>query len=419
MATNSASASAAATKDTTTKPVVTIKNLNFSYDEGKPNITGLDCVIQPNSKVILVGANGAGKSTLLRILCGGIFMGLEHDEFDINGRSNPNDQANGVAYLGGAWKRRRTGFDGVCPYTMDIAARDMMAKWQEDHSERRDELVRVMGINLDWRLHECSDGQRKKVRIMIKLLRPFKLCVIDEFAADLDCFSRKRLFDYLSDQCSQHGAAVVYATHIFDQADDWASHITFMQLDKVLSPVHALKDYAPYQEVLARSGAQRAMCPMYVLVHEELERQYRSLSGLFTEAQQCVTDIDMTDIIMEAQRTEKAGDAHMVNQERDATGWVSGRLARDLAEQDMDEQKQKAGAEKWEAREVAMAAVKVVVEGAGRSVAEKVQSLQDMKAAGKLDPIGGSHQSHMALVEAIKLAEDFGASGAAAAEAAK
>jgi hypothetical protein len=29
-----------------------------------------------------------------------------------------------------------------------------------------------------------------------------------------------------------------------------------------------------------------------------------------------------------------------------------------------------------------------------------------MKAAGKLDPIGGSHQSHMALVEAIKLAED-------------
>ena len=33
------------------KNVVTIKNLNFSYDKGKPNIIGLDCVIKPNSKV--------------------------------------------------------------------------------------------------------------------------------------------------------------------------------------------------------------------------------------------------------------------------------------------------------------------------------------------------------------------------------
>ena len=91
---------------------------------------------------------------------------------------------------------------------------------------------------------------------MIKLLRPFKLCIIDEFAADLDIFSRKRLFDYFTDQCARYGASVIYATHIFDQADAWASHITFMQLDKTLSPVHELRSYGPYQEVLARSGAE-------------------------------------------------------------------------------------------------------------------------------------------------------------------
>jgi ABC-type bacteriocin/lantibiotic exporter with double-glycine peptidase domain len=45
---------------------VNIKNLTFSYDSNKqPNIVGLNCVVQPNSKVILVGANGAGKSTLI------------------------------------------------------------------------------------------------------------------------------------------------------------------------------------------------------------------------------------------------------------------------------------------------------------------------------------------------------------------
>ena len=317
-------------------PVVSIKNLNFSYDEGKPNIQGLDLEIPGNARIILVGANGAGKSTLMRILTGQIFMGLDFDEFDINGNEKPHDQANGVAYLGGTWKRRRTGFDGICPYTMDIAARDMMKKWQEENIVRRDELVRVLGINLDWRMHECSDGQRKKVRIMIKLLRPFQLCVIDEFAADLDIFSRTRFFDYLTAECKKRGASVLYATHIFDQADSWATHVTFMQLDKVLSPVHCLKTYAPYQEILARTGEKRAMCPMYTLVLEDLERQYRAHSGFFAEDNQCLTDV-----IMASQAKEDGGDRHEYSRSADQSGWVEGRLARELAIKSMEEEKKK------------------------------------------------------------------------------
>lgn len=97
--------------DTTTSknfsPPVVIKNMSFSYDVGTPNIVGLDCVIPASAKVILVGANGAGKSTLMRILTGQIFMNIESDEFDVCGSSKPHDQHNGVAYLGGIWKRRR------------------------------------------------------------------------------------------------------------------------------------------------------------------------------------------------------------------------------------------------------------------------------------------------------------------------
>lgn len=331
----------------TIKPVVSIKNLNFAYDKdsGKKNIVGLDCRIEPNSKIILVGANGAGKSTLLRILTGQIFMGLESDEFDINGRSTANDQANGVAYLGGTWKRRRTGFEGVCPYTMDCAASEMMAKWQENYKERRDELVRVLGINLNWRMHECSDGQRKKVRIMIKLLRPFQLCIIDEFAADLDIFSRNRFFKYLSKECKNRGASVVYATHIFDQADSWASHVAFMQLNKKLSPIHKLSEYEPYQEILSRTGERRAYCPMYVLVLEELERQYRSQTDVFGEG--CYGDDDeendnvcLMDVIMAEQSKELAGDRFEHERAGDQTGWVSGRLTRQLAAAEQQEKRE-------------------------------------------------------------------------------
>lgn len=334
----SSSASTSTTPtDTTTSPteemmMVKVRNLNFSYDN-VPNLVGVHCEIPKGAKILLVGANGAGKSTLMRILTGQIWTGLTYDELSINGSTRtPNDQCNGVSYLGGTWKRRRTGFEGICPYTMDCAASEMMANWQAQHVERRDELVRVLGINLQWRMHECSDGQRKKVRMMIKLLKPFSFCVIDEFAADLDIFSRKRFFDYLTKECSERGASILYATHIFDQADEWATHITFMQLNKVLSDIHPLATYKPYQEILARTGKDRAMCPMYTLVFEELARQYKTQSDIeaFLWEDNDNDDVCLEDVIMEHQQTELAGDRFQTEQEGDQTGWVAGRLTRQL-----------------------------------------------------------------------------------------
>jgi len=67
------------------------------------------------------------------------------------------------------------------------------------------------------------------------------------------------------------------------------------------------------------------MCPMYTLVLEELERQYREQSDIFTEDNQCLTDV-----IMEEQGHELGGDRHESERAGDQTGWVSGRLTRQI-----------------------------------------------------------------------------------------
>merc|ERR1711865_127897 len=280
--------------------------------------------------------NGAGKSTLVRMLTGQIWTNMEYDEFSINGTSQPNDQQNGVTYLGSSWKRQQTAFEGMCPYSIDCAASDMFVNWQATYRERRDELVKVLGIDLNWRMNECSDGQRKKVRIMIKLLKPFQVCLIDEFAADLDILSRSHFFDYLSRECATRGASVVYATHIFDQADSWASHLAFMQLDRVLSPLYDLHSHQDYQEVLPRQGQSRAMCPMYVLVMEELERQYRA-SGLFVEDyHDNENKTGFVDAIMSEQAKELAEDRFDTERTKNQDNWVSGRLTRQLQKADQE-----------------------------------------------------------------------------------
>jgi hypothetical protein len=76
---------------------------------------------------------------------------------------------------------------------------------------------------------------------------PFKLCVIDEFA-DLDIF--REAGSSLLDQRVQGARRVdrVRDAH-FDQADSLGvAHRLCMC--KVLSPIHPLATYAPYQEIL-------------------------------------------------------------------------------------------------------------------------------------------------------------------------
>mmetsp|Transcript_67005 Transcript_67005/g.160565 ORF Transcript_67005/g.160565 Transcript_67005/m.160565 type:complete len:1485 (+) Transcript_67005:94-4548(+) len=56
----------------TSRPVMELKDVWFTYDEEEPTwvIQNVSCKLNLSSRVGIVGANGAGKSTLLNLLCG-------------------------------------------------------------------------------------------------------------------------------------------------------------------------------------------------------------------------------------------------------------------------------------------------------------------------------------------------------------
>lgn len=203
---------------------------------------------------MLIGANGAGKSTLLRILAGR-HMCKPDDSVTVLGRSAFHDTRLNFerAYLDTDWGMRTVAFAGYgCPLQADIAVKDMMKKLQAEHPQRREELIRMLGIDPEWRMHQVSDGQRRRVQIFIGLLRPFKILLLDEVTTSLDVVVRMDLLRYLKKESEERGCTILYATHIFDGLDDWPTHVHYLNDAGATGWQGRLEDLEMLQELRAK-----------------------------------------------------------------------------------------------------------------------------------------------------------------------
>ena len=208
-----------------------VRGLNFTYGAAAGHrivLHDVNLALPRGSRTLLVGDNGAGKSTLLRLLAGRHIHAP--GAVQVLGRESYFDTALNLrrAYLSTDWGRKVVAFSGVSSMTVDVAVREMMADAQAQFPTRRAALVDLLGIDLDWRMHQLSDGQRRRVQIMLQLLRPAEVLLLDEITTDLDLITRQDFLAYIKSESETNGLTVVYATHIFDGLDDWATHIGYV-----------------------------------------------------------------------------------------------------------------------------------------------------------------------------------------------
>ncbi|KAJ6922344.1 ABC transporter I family member 20 [Populus alba x Populus x berolinensis] len=224
-------------------PIIDINGLRFTYPGinghpppgSKPLIDEFSLTVNSGDRCLLVGSNGAGKTTILKIL-GGKHM-VEPQMVRVLGRSAFHDTAltssGDLSYLGGEW-RREVAFAGFeVPIQMDISAEKMILGVAGIDPQRRAELIKVLDIDLSWRMHKVSDGQRRRVQICMGLLRPFKVLLLDEITVDLDVLARADLLKFLRKDCEERGASIIYATHIFDGLEEWPTHILYVAHGKL------------------------------------------------------------------------------------------------------------------------------------------------------------------------------------------
>jgi CCR4-NOT complex subunit CAF16 len=201
-----------------TQPAIVVRGLDFGY-RGDPRrvLAGIDLTIEAGRRVLVIGANGAGKTTLLRVLAGKHMVAPDAVRVLARSAFHDPELSTRVEILGGRF-----------PFDVDLRVAEILAHQVAIDPARRDRLIDVLGVDLDWHMHAISDGQRRRVQLLLGLVRPRDVLLLDEITTDLDLIARFDLLAFLREESEQRGTTILYATHIFDALDEWATDLVYM-----------------------------------------------------------------------------------------------------------------------------------------------------------------------------------------------
>ncbi|XP_042451184.1 ABC transporter I family member 19-like [Zingiber officinale] len=215
---------------------IEVSGLHFAYEGRSPLFARFNLNVSPGSRCLLIGANGSGKTTLLKILAGKHMVGGRDVVRVLNASAFHDTQlvcSGDLSYLGGSWSKT-VGSAGEIPLQGDFSAEHMIFGVEGVDPVRREKLIDLLDIDLQWRMHKVSDGQRRRVQICMGLLYPYKVLLLDEVTVDLDVVTRMDLLDFFKEECELRGVIIVYATHIFDGLESWATHLAYIQDGELL-----------------------------------------------------------------------------------------------------------------------------------------------------------------------------------------
>jgi len=243
-----------------TPPAIDVRNLAFRYPGAPaPLWSGLDLAIPAGARCLLLGANGVGKSTLLRLIAGRHMIAA--DVIRVLGRPAFHDTAlaGEVAFLGGPF-----------PFSADISVAEILAartvsaagqrRGERIDPARRARVMEILEIDPAWRMHQVSDGQRRRVQLLLDLERRLRVILLDEVTAELDVLSRADLLRFLRAESEEAGVTIVYASHVLEGLGSWATHLAFLSPGRLrfFARIDQLGTLAGFPDPPATDSARKA-----------------------------------------------------------------------------------------------------------------------------------------------------------------
>ena len=204
--------------------MITLENVSFAYEPGRPVLEGVSFHIAPGEAVGLIGANGAGKSTLMKVL-----LGLEKAEgrVMVGGEELTKESLPRV--------RRKLGFvlqNSDNQMFMPTVYEDMVfgpmnyGLSREEADRRVDAVLEKLGLEaLKHRHnHRISGGEKRMAAIATVLAMEPEAVLMDEPTSALDPFNRRLVINTIREL----GQTRVITSHDLDMILDTCSRVILL-----------------------------------------------------------------------------------------------------------------------------------------------------------------------------------------------
>lgn len=193
---------------------IRIRDLNFSYQNGKTVFQGLNFSLQKKERIGLVGPNGAGKTTLFHLIMGLLKPSAGSIEIFGKVRKSEGDFSEVRQRIGLLFQNSDDQL--FCPTVEEDIAFGPL-NLGKTHSEAQvivQEMCEKLGLRGYERrvTHRLSGGEKRRVALATVMAMHPECYLLDEPTAGLDDSATERFLKYLHEQTNTY----VMITHNHD-----------------------------------------------------------------------------------------------------------------------------------------------------------------------------------------------------------
>jgi ABC-2 type transport system ATP-binding protein len=197
-------------------------------------VDGISFTVHRGELFSLLGPNGAGKTTTISMLCG--LLSPTTGSVTIDGISLERDPLAA---------RRRIGIvpQEIALYPRLTARQNLLffgriyALEAAELRRRVDELLEFVELSdrADDRIETFSGGMKRRINIAVGLVHRPPILYMDEPTVGVDPQSRRRILDLISHLKEQEGMAILYTTHLMEEAEELSDRVGIIDHGKLIA----------------------------------------------------------------------------------------------------------------------------------------------------------------------------------------
>ena len=206
--------------------VIELKNLKKYYGKSR-GIEDVSMKINKGDIYGFIGPNGSGKSTTIRAIMG--LINKTSGSIFINGKELNIDNEEIKRNIGYLPSEIHLYEDMTIKELFDYHE----SFYKENLQKRKNELVKLLKIDINKRIADLSLGNQKKVGIVLALMHEPKILILDEPTSGLDPTMQNTFHDILKKE-KEKGTTILYSSHILNEVSNICDRVGFIKDGKII-----------------------------------------------------------------------------------------------------------------------------------------------------------------------------------------